>query len=127
MSPRRRANSVVLTQRALTDLREIERYSVNEWGRKAAEKYMSAFAAALDRLQESPEILRLELDFAPGLYFYRVNRHILVCDFQEESVLVLTVIHSSMDLPVRLQELEPRLVAEVKILRAKLHEDPSHD
>lgn len=122
MSPRKRPlpkPRVNLALRALSDLREIERYSVKEWGRKAADKYLDDITAALDRLSENPEILRIEPDLIPGLYFYRVRKHILVCDFQSEKVVVLTVVHTSMDLPARLVELEPRLVAESQILQTK--------
>lgn len=119
--------TVELTQRALADLREIERYSVQRWGRKAADQYLSGIAAALDRLQENPEILRLEPDFAPGLFFYRVKKHFLVCDYRGMTVLVLTVIHTSMDLPTRLLELEPRLAAESQFLHDKLHKQSDAD
>jgi plasmid stabilization system protein ParE len=119
--------AVELTQRALTDLREIERHSVETWGRKTADKYLNDIAAALDRLRESPEILRLEPDFAPGLFFYRVNRHFLVCDSQDATIVILTVIHTSMDLPARLAEREPRLIAESQFLQAKLHRMPGKD
>jgi toxin ParE1/3/4 len=111
---------VELTRRALGDLRQIEIYSVQEWGRKAADKYLDDISAALDRLSDHPEILRLEPDFCPGLYFYRVKKHFLVCDYRGETVVVLTVIHTSMDLPSRLQELEPRLIAESQFLQTKL-------
>jgi len=125
LSPRKRQSpqpKVALARRALSDLREIERYSVKEWGRKTADKYLDDIAAALDRLSENPEILNIEPDLIPGLYFYRVRKHILVCDFQGEPVIVLTVIHTSMDLPARLMELEPRLVAESEILQARLRQ-----
>lgn len=90
---------VELTQRALNDLRAIEQFSVQEWGRETADKYLENIAAALDRLQEHPEILRLEPDLAPGLSFYRVKKHFLVCDYQADLVIVLAVIHASMDIP----------------------------
>jgi toxin ParE1/3/4 len=118
---RNRASRVELTHRALADLREIEQFSIQEWGSKAADKYLDEIIAALDRVQQSPELLRLEPDFAPGLYFYRVKKHILACDWQDELVIVLTVIHTSMDLPARLLELEPRLAAESQLLRSRLH------
>ena len=130
MSPRKkrsRTAAVFLTQRALADLREIERYSTHEWGRKTADRYLDDIAAALDRIRENPEILRLEPDFASGLFFYRVKKHFLVCDFQEETVIVLTVIHTSMDLPARLLDLEPRLVAEAELLQSKLRKKSDPD
>jgi toxin ParE1/3/4 len=126
VSPSKREQRVLLTQRALSDLRAIEKFSVKEWGKKAADKYLNDIQAALDRLQENPEILRIEPDFSPGLHFYRVKKHFLICDYQAEVVIVLTVIHTSMDLPMRLLELEPRLATESQILRAKLHGTPPH-
>jgi len=116
---RTRAN-VVLTDLALADLREIERYSIEKWGRRTADKYLRDVELALDRLREDPGILRLEPAFAPGLYFYRVRKHLLVCDVAGKSITVLTVIHTSMDIPTRLAELEPRLVAEGQFLHEKL-------
>ncbi len=111
---------LALTRRALADLREIERYSVKEWGRKAADRYLDEIEAALNRLRENPTILQMEPEFSPGLWFYRVQKHVLACDLNKNQILVLTVLHTSMDLPARLQELEPRLMAEAAWLREKL-------
>ena len=105
------------------DLAEIERYSVGEWGRKTADKYLDDIQSALDRLKEDPHVLRLEPDLSPGLYFYRVRKHFLVCDYTGEMIIVLTVIHTTMDIPARLAELEPRLESEVRLLRQRCHGD----
>jgi toxin ParE1/3/4 len=121
MSSRKRPCRVELTSRAVSDLRQIEEYSIAEWGRKTADGYLDAVAAALDRLRENPEILRAEPDFAEGLFFYRVRKHFLVCDRHEDLIIVLAVIYTSMDIPSRLAELEPRLHLEAQWLREKLH------
>jgi len=120
VSARRNDTRVALTQRAIAELVAIEQFSITEWGRKTADKYLDEIEAALDRLRENPDILRLEPEFAPGLYFYRVKKHFLVCDIQEDLIIVLTLIHTSMHLPSRLLELEPRLVAEARLLRSRL-------
>jgi toxin ParE1/3/4 len=122
LSRRKKSPSVevALTRRALEDLREIERYSVKEWGNKTAQKYVNGFAEALDRIEENPKILRLEPDFGCNLYFYRMQKHFLVCDFHGKRVIVLTIIHTGMDLPSRLLDLEPRLIAEARLLQARL-------
>lgn len=111
-----------LTRRALADIREIEAHSVQQWGRQVAVRYLDDIQSGLDRIRENPEILRIEPEFAAGLSFYRINKHILVCDLHASQVIVLAVIHTSMDIPVRLRELEPRLIEEVTMLRAALQD-----
>ncbi|MFN9039317.1 MAG: type II toxin-antitoxin system RelE/ParE family toxin [Planctomyces sp.] len=118
---------LALTRRAIEDLRQIERHSVKEWGRKVADKYLDDVTAALDRISQSPQLLQDDRVGIPGLSFYRIRRHVLVCDYRDNSVIVLTVIHTSMDLPARLLELESRLLTEAQILRARLHGDSSAD
>jgi plasmid stabilization system protein ParE len=118
---------LALTRRAIEDLRQIEYRSVKEWGRKVADKYLDDVTAALDRISQSPQLLQDDRVGIPGLSFYRIRRHVLVCDYRDNSVIVLTVIHTSMDLPARLLELESRLLTEAQILRARLYGDSSAD
>jgi plasmid stabilization system protein ParE len=120
-----RRTSVVLTLRALHDLQEIERFSITRWGRKTAARYLQHISSALDRLSQNPTLLSIESGAAPGLSFYRVQKHVLVCDHRIRRIVVLTIVHSSMDLPARLAELEPQLFAEVEFLHARL-EGPTH-
>lgn len=120
MSAKKASPKVLLTERALSDLREIETYSIQEWGRRTADKYLADIEAALSRIKEKPDLLRSEPGLHPQLTFYRVNKHLLVCDADSGAVLVLTVIHASRDIPSRLAELQPSLTAEVELLRSKL-------
>jgi toxin ParE1/3/4 len=110
-----------LTYRAANDLRDIERYSIEKWGKRTADEYLADMEAALQRLVENPELLREEPDFHSSLKFYRVNKHWLVCDVQADVILVLAVAHASMDVRNRLAELQPTLASEAEMLHAKLH------
>jgi plasmid stabilization system protein ParE len=89
-------------------------------GQQDRRQYMNGIAAALDRFEVNPDILRLEPEIAPNLFFYRFKKHFLVCDVAASTVTVLAVIHTSMDLAARLLELEPRLGVEAEILKEKL-------
>lgn len=109
-----------LAHRAVNDLRAIERYSVEQWGRRTADRYLDDFAAAFDRIELQPDILRLEREFSRNLYFYWVRKHVFVCDYDGRTVIVLAVLHINMDLTTRLQELEPRLLAEAELVRQRL-------
>ncbi len=90
------------------------------WGKRVADRYLGDIEAALRRLADNAEILRLEPNLHESLYFYRVNQHLLVCDFQSDAIFVLTVLHASMDIPERLDELEPTLQLEVGMLHQQL-------
>lgn len=120
MSRAKPKKKLLLTQRALNDIAEIESYSIAEWGRRAAAKYLADLEAALARLREAPELLTPEADLHPDLRFYRVNKHLLVCDEKPKVIFLLTVIHSSRDIPSCLAELQPTLAAEVELLTKRL-------
>lgn len=111
---------MLLTDRALSDLRDTERYSIENWGRKTADKHLAGIKLALQRVSETPALLREQADFSAALRFYRVNKHWLACDVRLETIVVLTVIHGSMDLPNRLTEFQPTLSTEAELLQAKL-------
>jgi toxin ParE1/3/4 len=123
MSRRRKAPSparILLTKRALRDIRDIESYSVERWGRATARKYVDGIESALDRIAEKPNLLREEPQFAQALRFYRVGKHVLACDVQGDVIHVLAVLHTSMDIPSRLARLQPQLALEAGLLHDKL-------
>lgn len=117
-----KARKLLLTDHCIREIAAIERFSVSEWGRKVAKKYIQAFEDALSRIQADPRILSKEEQFHDKLRFYRVNKHILVCDLQDSQIVVLTVIHDSMDTPSRLADLEPTLATEIELLHRTLRD-----
>lgn len=114
------AARIFLTERALQDIRAIGSYSIERWGNETAQKYVDKIEAALGRIFERPDLLRNEPDFAESLKFHRVEKHVLVCDVRDKNVYVLTVLHTSMDIPSRLAKLQPQLSLEVRLLHEKL-------
>lgn len=117
---RRVTLKLLLTQHALQDIQAIYEFSVEHWGKRAAEKYLDEIEAGLERVKSQPSLLRTEPELHAALTFYRVKKHLLVCDVSSESIVVLTIVHASMDIPKRLVELQPTLAAEVELLRRRL-------
>ncbi len=111
-----------LTDRALTDIFNIRGYSIEQFGRRVANQYLGAIENTLDLLKSSPALLRDQPELHPWFKFYRCKQHFLVCDQQEGDIYVLALIHTSMDLPARLLELEPTLTMEVEVLHRKLQQ-----
>lgn len=120
MSTRKAKAKLLIAERALRDISEIEAYSTAEWGKSTAARYIEDLEAALARIQEQPDLLRPEEGFHPQLSFYRVNKHLLVCDRQPQAIFLLTVVHASRDIPSRLAELAPTLAVETELLHQHL-------
>lgn len=105
-----------LSRRAALDIEEIERYSVERWGRKVANEYLDSIQETLSQLREKPSLLRAKPEVSPHFSFYRVRQHFLVCALFRDNVYVLAVKHATMDLPNRITELEPQLLQETELL-----------
>ena len=113
---------VQLTRRALLDLDEIDRYSVQNWGERVAGQYLEEINSALMRLQESPSLLKERPDYSLRLRFYRVRKHTLICDVIGSEIYILAVWHGSMDLPRRVAKLEPQLIHEAELMHRRIIE-----
>jgi toxin ParE1/3/4 len=111
---------LLLTQFALNDLSAIYDYSVRTWDKRTADRYLDAIESGLSRIQTSPGLLEVFPNLDSHLRFYRVRKHLLICDVEGRSIVLLTVVHASVDLPTRLTDLLPTLTEEIKLLRSHL-------
>ena len=78
---------VGLSRRALRDLKSIEGYSVERWGKSVAADYIDSIEQGLNRLRENPGLLRSKEDISPHFSLYRVREHFLVWHRERESRL----------------------------------------
>ncbi len=111
---------LLLTDRALEDIAEIEEYSVIKWGKKVADKYLDDIESGLKLLQENAGLLQDFEEFSGKLKYYRVKNHFLICTEVDNRLIVLTVKHVQMDIISLLSQLEPTLVMEVELLIQQL-------
>ncbi len=113
--------TVHLTRRALLDIQGIESYSIEQFGKRVANLYLSKLEAGIQRIAENPELLRGEKPFHTSFKFYRVEKHVFACETGIEGrIIVLTLLHASMDIPECLAELEPNLKVEAALLLKQL-------
>ena len=111
---------LLVTDRSLSDIAVIEQYSVKQWGDKTAAKYIAQIEDSLALIQVNSKLLRKEAGLHPFMQFYTVNRHVLIFDVDDRDIILLTVLHGSMDIPSRLAELEPALATESEMLHRRL-------
>ncbi len=107
---------IYLTDRALADLLEVESFSISNWGKAVAAKYMLKFEKAFKLLQANPDFARANPELGTDLLFFRVEKHLLACVRIKEGLAVLTVAHAGRDIENLLNELSPTLKLEVKAL-----------
>ena len=112
-----------LTERALGDLLEIERFSLENRGPRVADRYMADPGEAPGRLMQDLSLFRPRHDYAGRLRFYRVREHVLVGDVVGGVGYILTVWHGSMDFIERLPELEPQLRQEAEFMARGIEEE----
>ncbi len=108
--------SLHLTDRSLSDIVEIERYSVKRWGQRVADQYLADLDEAFGRLEEDLSLFRRRRDYTGRLRFYRVREHVIVGDVIGGVGFVMTVWHGSMDFIDLLSELEPELRHEAEFM-----------
>lgn len=112
-----------LTERALSDIEEIARDSVERWGPLVADEYLSDLGAALDRLEADLSLFRERREYTGRLRFYAVREHVLVGDVIAGVGYILTVWWSGMDFIERLSKLEPVLMDEAELLARKIESE----
>ena len=117
-------SKLLLTDRALTDIDAIDRYSVERWGRQVADQYLADLDAALGRLADDLSLFKPRHDYTGRLRFYSVREHVLVGDVIGDTGFVLTVWHGSMDFIDRLPKLEPDLLQEAEIMASQIEGEP---
>lgn len=110
---------IELSRRAIFDIEDIDEYSIKHWGKKVANKTIRDIELAMERLADSPHLLKIKPEISFHFYFYRVREHFLICDIIDENIYIVTIKHGVMDLPERLAKLEPHLVLEAEVLHRK--------
>lgn len=114
--------TVHLTDRALRDIAGIQSYSTQRLGERDTAQYIGKLEAGIGRVSDNTDLFREESPFHESLKFYRIEQHLLVCETGiEGKIIILTLLHASMDIPSRLAELEPKLSIEAAMLLKQLY------
>ncbi len=118
----RKKTRLLLTDRSLRDLAEVEQHSLQQWGRKKASQDISQIETSLSLIANQPELPQRLDDFPPCLRYYRINKHVLIFDVQTCDITLLTLFHTSIDLSSRLAKMQSQLLLEVELLHRRLKE-----
>lgn len=96
--------SYVLSRGAVSDLREITRYTAKTWGEAQCRRYVAELEEAAERLGRGEGVFKDLSAVMPGLRLATAGKHCLFCLPRPAApALILAILHERMDLMARLQ------------------------
>ncbi|GFO54776.1 plasmid stabilization protein ParE [Geomonas sp. Red276] len=94
-----------LTKKAVTDLKDIGRYTEKKWGRDQRNRYLSMLDTCFQQLAKHPEIGKDSGYIREGYRKLVAGSHLIFYrQFSDGSVQVVRILHKSMDVESRLTE-----------------------
>lgn len=111
---------IKLTRRANLDLVAIYDYSIEQWGEHIANEYINGLQNVLLLLQDNPKLLTYNPTISSRFQCFRHQKHWLICETIGNVIIVLTVLHTSMNLLENLRKYEPSLEQEAETLYKRL-------
>lgn len=95
----------VLTAAAEADIREIVRYTRNQWGEVQARRYLAKLTRGIERISSGEGPSKDMGDLYPGLRMVRCEHHYIFCLPRDNApALVVAIFHEQMDLITRLAD-----------------------
>ena len=85
------------TRRALADLRDFVRYTMETWGRRQARLYRAELELSIQKFALSPGLGRVRKDVAPSVQSFPIARHVAFYVESEGGITLLRELHPSMD------------------------------
>ena len=90
---------VVQSSQAEQDLTVIWVYTAEEWSVAQADKYLEELVAGIERLREHPMIGNSRDDLRKDYRATTINQHIVFYKASDSEVLIVRVLHKSVDTP----------------------------
>ena len=94
-----------LTNKANEDLNKIWNYTYDEWSEEQADKYYFELLDCCQFIAENQNLGRNYIEIEDTLFGYLINKHIIFFQkISEVKILVIRILHTSMDLKTRIKE-----------------------
>jgi toxin ParE1/3/4 len=88
---------ITFSPQSVDDLREIWRYSIREWGRDQADKYVTEIVTCVMHVHENQRFLQRCDDVMRGYSRIKSGSHILFLKRRTRELVVILIFHQSMD------------------------------
>jgi toxin ParE1/3/4 len=88
---------LAFTEIARADLAAIRRYSLRTWGPHQTSRYLDALRDTMKGLAQGSVVSRPRSDLRPAILMATSGRHSIFFESDESRILVIRVLHDSMD------------------------------
>ncbi len=85
-----------LTPDAQTDLIEIRRYTLNQWGHEQSKAYLSELRQSINALSKTPGIGKQRLDVGTDIYSFPYASHVIYYTLCKQGLVIFAVLHKRM-------------------------------
>lgn len=90
------AHKYRLTSDAQSDLIEIRRFTLAQWGSGQSIKYLSELRQFIRLLSETPKLGKQRLKVGKGVFSFPYSSHVIYYRCHEKQLVVFGVLHKSM-------------------------------
>ncbi len=87
-----------VTPKAKDDLKNIGRYTLQQWGKNQRNIYLKQLEARFEWLSESPLLGKHRPDIQEGFYSFPQGEHVVFYLIRDESIDIIGVPHKEMDI-----------------------------
>jgi toxin ParE1/3/4 len=87
-----------VTPRALEDLKNIGRYTKQQWGKRQRNTYLRALEKRFGWLAVNPQLGKHRTDVAEGYYSFPQGQHVVFYMIGEKSIDIVGIPHKEMDI-----------------------------
>lgn len=91
-----------VSRAAQTDIVEIGRYTQREWGIPQRRKYLDGMDQHMQMLANHPLLGTEHTEFDPPVRIHPYDRHLIVYVQEQDGILIVRILHASMDVTSRL-------------------------
>lgn len=91
-----------VSKKAQSDIRDIGLYTQQQWGKEQRRAYLSGMQTRFERLSENSLLAAERTEFTPPVRIHPYEKHLIVYIVQGGDILIVRVLHESMDIPARL-------------------------
>ena len=93
-----------VSKAALADIREIGRYTQKQWGRDQRRVYLDGLNERFQLLAKTPALAAERQGFDPPVRIHPYQKHLIVYVIDGAEILIVRVLHQSMDVPAQLSQ-----------------------